>query len=162
VKVLLVVSNKHDAGVLGHAKDNNLPTLVVNKAEYLDSANLLGQLRAFEIDFIVLAGFLWLIPEWLVAAYPDKIMNIHPALLPKFGGKGMYGMHIHEAVKAAGETETGLTIHLVNAEYDKGAPLFQIKCPVLPHDTAQDIAARVLKLEHRFYARVLEEYLMNG
>jgi phosphoribosylglycinamide formyltransferase 1 len=159
IKVALVVSNKADAGVLDRAKDNKVPTLVVNRADYQDSGFLLAKLQAFQIDFVVLAGFLRLIPEWLVEAYPSKILNIHPALLPKFGGKGMYGMHIHEAVKASGEKETGLTIHLVNTEYDKGAPLFQIKCPVWPCDSATEISSRVLSMEHQFYPKVIDAYI---
>ncbi len=158
VRVGLVVCNNPGAGVIAHAEANMIPVELVNKAGYADADYVLGVLAKYKIDLIVLAGFLKLIPEWLIDAYPGRILNIHPALLPKFGGKGMYGMHIHEAVRASGVTETGLTIHLVNSEYDKGAPLFQVKCSVYESDTASDIAARVLKMEHRFYPKVVEAY----
>jgi phosphoribosylglycinamide formyltransferase-1 len=159
IQLGLVVTNKPEAGVITHAKSNKIPVLVVDKQEYTDARFMLEALEGIAV--IVLAGFLKLIPEWLVNAYPDRILNIHPALLPKFGGKGMYGMHIHEAVCAAGERETGLTIHLVNREYDKGAQLFQMKCPVLPNDTPHDVATRVLKLEHEFYPKVVEKYVLQ-
>jgi phosphoribosylglycinamide formyltransferase 1 len=158
VRVSLIVTNKPQAGVVKIAENNKIPVLYVNKAQMQEPDYLIGALRSAEIDLIVLAGFLWLIPAWLVEAWPDQIINIHPALLPAFGGQGMYGHYIHEAVKASGVTETGLTIHLVNAEYDKGAQLFQIKCPVHLDDTPETIAARVLKLEHKWYGKVVMNY----
>jgi phosphoribosylglycinamide formyltransferase-1 len=111
------------------------------------------------IDFIVLAGYMKLIPEWIVFRYKDKIVNIHPALLPKYGGKGMYGNHVHEAVIAAGETESGITIHLVNSKYDEGKILFQTTCPVSPDETPETLATKIHRLEHRHYPIVIEQYI---
>ena len=113
------------------------------------------------VDLIVLAGYLKKIPQDLVDVYPNKIINIHPALLPKFGGKGMYGIRVHEAVVAQGELVSGMTIHYVNAKYDDGAIIFQAKCPVLPADTAEQVAANVLQLEHKHYAPVVEQILID-
>ena len=144
VEVVLLVSNKTTAGALTMAAERGLPTLVVQRADWKDGEELLRALAAYQVDLIVLAGFLWLIPPYLVQAYPDKIVNIHPALLPKYGGKGMYGRHVHEAVKAAGETESGITIHYVNENYDEGNIIFQATVPLDPGDTAEEIAARVL------------------
>ena len=155
VEVVLLVSNKTTAGALTMAAERGLPTLVVQRADWKDGEELLRALAAYQVDLIVLAGFLWLIPPYLVQAYPDKIVNIHPALLPKYGGKGMYGRHVHEAVKAAGETESGITIHYVNENYDEGNIIFQATVPLDPGDTAEEIAARVLKLEHEHYWRVI-------
>jgi phosphoribosylglycinamide formyltransferase 1 len=157
--IQLVVSNKPTAGVINIAESNKIAVLHVERADFQQPERLLNALKSAEIDLIVLAGFLWLIPVFLVEAYPNRILNIHPALLPAYGGKGMYGMHIHEAVKAAGEKETGISIHHVDAVYDQGALVFQGKCNVLPADTAIDIAAKVLKLEHHFYPKVIEAYL---
>jgi phosphoribosylglycinamide formyltransferase-1 len=156
IRVALVVSNKRDAGVLAIAAEFGVDTLVINRLYFYETEALLGELRARAVDFVVLAGFLWLAPAYLVAAYPRRILNIHPALLPKYGGKGMYGRHVHEAVKAAGETETGMTIHYVNERYDEGNILFQATCPVLPEDTPETIAHNVLALEHRYYPEVVE------
>jgi phosphoribosylglycinamide formyltransferase-1 len=119
---------------------------------------VLRELQCQRIDAIVLAGFLRLIPQHLVQAFPDRIVNIHPALLPKYGGKGMYGDRVHQAVIAAGETESGITIHLVNERYDEGEHLFQARCPVLPDDTPGSLATRIHALEHLHYPRVVEEW----
>lgn len=159
VKVQLVISNKPHAPVLGIAHDFGVDTLVINRSSFYDTEDLLKRLQADQIDFIVLAGFLWLIPPYLIQAFPQRIVNIHPALLPRYGGKGMYGMHVHEAVKAAGETETGITIHYVNEHYDEGQAIFQAACPVLPDDTPQDIARRVQELEHLHFPAVLAQLL---
>lgn len=159
IAVALVVSNKSDAGVLGIAEEFGVPSRVINRAEFQDQPAFLALLAAHHIDFIALAGFLWLIPPYLVAAFRDRIVNIHPSLLPKFGGKGMHGLHVHEAVKAAGENESGMTVHFVNEHYDEGAVIFQARCPVAPEDSPADIARNVLVLEHRHYARVIEELL---
>lgn len=161
VQVRLVVSNKADAGVLEIARDMGVETLVINRTGFYHSETIVEELRRRDIRFIALAGFLWLIPEYLVQAFPRAIVNIHPALLPKFGGKGMYGAHVHEAVKQAGETESGITIHYVDEHYDEGQPVFQARCPVLPTDTATDIARRVLELEHRHFPLVIEQLLLN-
>lgn len=157
IAVRLVVSNKKDAGVLDIAHASGIETFVVNRADFAREDQLLPELRARNIDYIVLAGFLLLVPAYLVSAFPQRIFNIHPALLPKYGGKGMYGHFVHEAVKAAGETESGMTIHLVNEQYDKGDILFQARCTLLPEDTPEEIARKVLVLEHRYYAEVIEK-----
>jgi len=159
VRVALVVSNKKDAGVLDIAREHGIPTQVIDRKMFYETEELLGILKNHSIEFIVLAGFLWLVPTYLVRAFPKKMVNIHPALLPKFGGKGMYGKHVHEAIKSANETETGITIHLVNEHYDEGDIVFQTRCPVLPDDSPDDIARRVLQLEHRHFPTIIAQLL---
>ncbi|MBK6931599.1 MAG: phosphoribosylglycinamide formyltransferase [Saprospirales bacterium] len=158
-RIALVVSNKQDAGVLDIARANGIPALVIHRNAFYSTEDLLRGLASHAVDFIVLAGFLWLIPPYLVRAFPRRIVNIHPALLPKFGGKGMYGMHVHEAVKAAGEAQTGITIHYVNEHYDAGDIIFQAACPVGPEDTPGSIAARVQQLEHRHFPEIIARLL---
>ena len=123
--------------------------------------SLLQVLKSEGITFIVLAGFLLKIPSYLIQAFPNKIINIHPALLPKFGGKGMYGMNIHRAVKESQEKETGLTVHYVNENYDEGEHIFQCKCEILPSDSAEDIAAKLLKMEHQHFSEVIDRLLQQ-
>jgi phosphoribosylglycinamide formyltransferase-1 len=159
VRVALVVSNKKDAGVLDIAREHGIPTQVIDRKMFYETEELLGILKNHSIEFIVLAGFLWLVPTYLVRAFPKKMVNIHPALLPKFGGKGMYGKHVHEAIKSANETETGITIHLVNEHYDEGDIVFQARCPVLPDDSPDDIARRVLQLEHRYFLIIIAQLI---
>jgi phosphoribosylglycinamide formyltransferase-1 len=127
---------------------------------FYEREDLLDILKKHGVGFIVLAGFLWLIPSYLVKAFEKKMLNIHPALLPKFGGKGMYGMRVHEAVKAAGEEETGITIHWVNEHYDAGDIVFQARCPVSPEDSPADIARKVQHLEHQHYPAVISRLLI--
>lgn len=158
-KVAMVVSNSKTAKALDMAAQKNIPTLTLDRSAFRHTKELLDTLSEFEVNFIVLAGFLWLIPPYLVKAFPNRIVNIHPALLPKYGGKGMYGMNVHRAVKAAGETESGITIHYVNEHYDEGAIIFQAGTSLEPTDTPEDIAAKVLRLEHENYSRVVEEIL---
>jgi len=160
--VALVVSNKPDAGVLKIAAENGIPTVVIQRKPFYETDELLEVLHAHHIDFIALAGFLWLVPQYLVAAYPKKIVNIHPALLPAYGGKGMYGIHVHTAVKAAGETESGMTIHYVNDHYDEGDIVFQAKVSLEKTDTPEDIARKVLTLEHRHFPQVIETLLTDA
>jgi phosphoribosylglycinamide formyltransferase-1 len=155
-KVVLVLSNKSDAEVLLHAQSFGIDTLSFSKSDLYDSRRVIDALLAAQVDVIALAGFLWRIPETLIAHFPMSIVNIHPSLLPKYGGEGMYGKRVHIAVKAAGERYTGITIHLVNEAYDQGRKLFQARVKVEPSDDPEAIAARVLELEHRFYPRVLE------
>ncbi len=157
--VVLVVSNKKNAGVLDIAREHGIATHLIDRASFYEQTDILAVLKAHQVDFIALAGFLWLIPSYLIRAFPQKMLNIHPALLPKYGGKGMYGMHVHEAVRAADEIETGLTIHFVNEQYDAGDIVFQARCPVHPTDSAADIAHNVLGLEHRFYPEVIERIM---
>ena len=156
VKVGLIVTNNAHAGVISHANAHDVPAYI-HSTEELKNGYLLQLLQNFDVDFIVLAGYLKLIPENLVRAYPHRIVNIHPALLPKFGGKGMYGMHVHKAVKEAGETVSGPTIHFVNEQYDEGDIIAQYKCDIAKEDTAEDIQKAVLKLEHQHYPRCIEE-----
>lgn len=159
VNVGLIVSNKEKALVLNLAKEYNIPHLVINRNYFYHSTQILEKCNALQIDFIVLAGFLWLIPGYFIQAFENRMVNIHPALLPKYGGKGMYGMHVHRAVKAANEKESGITIHLVNEKYDDGAIVFQAKCPLDTDDTPNDIAKKVLQLEHKHFAQVIEQLL---
>jgi phosphoribosylglycinamide formyltransferase-1 len=161
VEVALILSNRKDAPVLQFAAEKGIPTLLLDRASFFHSTLLLERLREYRIDLLVLAGFLWLVPPYLVQAFHNRILNIHPALLPKFGGKGMYGHHVHEAVLAAGERESGITIHLVDEQYDHGSVLFQAACPVLPGDTPETLAKRVLSLEHLHYPIVIDQYIRN-
>lgn len=156
-QVVLIVSNKQDAYVLERARKYNIPSVVFSKNDFVKGDDVLSILREYEIDFIVLAGFLLRVPENLLEAYPDRIINIHPALLPKYGGKGMYGDRVHEAVVAAGEHESGITIHYVNGNYDEGNIIFQASCKVLPSDTPQDVAKKVHALEYKYYPTVIED-----
>lgn len=156
-----VFCNVPDAYVLERAKKYRIPSFVFNREEFRNPDKVFRQLQEQEIDFIVLAGFLWLMPSFITAAWPNKIVNIHPALLPAYGGKGMYGHHVHEAVIAAGEKESGITIHYVNDHYDQGAIIFQAKCPVLPTDTPDDLAARVHELEYRYSPQIIAETILK-
>ncbi len=157
IAVSVIATNNPNAGVLAIAKENNINTFVFSKEELQNESDFLTHFA--DIDYIVLAGFLWLIPSYLVKHFPNRIINIHPALLPKFGGKGMYGMRVHEAVHAAQETETGITIHFVNEHYDKGTYIMQQKVSIYPHDTPASIAAKVLQLEHQWYPKAIEQIL---
>lgn len=159
IKVALIASNNAHALVLERAKKFNIPTLVFNRMEF--NAIIAQALQERRITHIVLAGFLWLIPATLLKAYPDKIINIHPALLPKFGGKGMYGMKIHELVRTSNEIETGITIHLINEKYDEGPILFQGKCAVAGTDTAEQIAQKVHQLEYTWYPKIIEKWILG-
>lgn len=159
IAVKVIVCNRQNAGVLDKARNHGIKTLMITRKDFYESEVLLNQLNELQIDFIALAGFLWLIPEYLVDRYPSQIVNIHPALLPKYGGKGMYGMHVHRAVKAAGEQQSGLTIHYVNKDYDEGAIILQRRVQLEPTDAPEAIAAKVLKQEHRYYPIVIEDLL---
>jgi phosphoribosylglycinamide formyltransferase-1 len=161
IQVRLIVSNRAEAPVLEMAAENGIPTQVLTRKSFYESEAILSTLDAHQIDLIVLAGFLWLVPPYLVEAYDRRIINIHPALLPRYGGKGMYGMHVHRAVKAAGETESGMTIHYVNAHYDEGDIIFQARCPLHSDDSPEEIAAKVLALEHRYFAPTIEQLLQK-
>ena len=155
----LVVSNKADAPVLRKALKLGVPVQIVTKAELNDETVMMPLLQQYAIDFIVLAGFLPLIPDFLVEAYPRRIVNIHPSLLPKFGGKGMWGHHVHEAVKAAGETETGMTVHWVTPVCDGGEIIAQYRTSLSPDDTADDIAEKEHVLEMTYFPKVVEQVL---
>jgi phosphoribosylglycinamide formyltransferase 1 len=161
IKVALLLSNNSEAFGLQRAARYNIATLVFNKAQFRESDEIVSVLKAAGVTHVVLAGFLWLIPQNLITAYSNRIINIHPALLPKFGGKGMYGMRVHEAVKAAGEIETGITIHEVNANYDEGKIILQQKCSVEKSDSPDQIAAKVQQLEHQYYPQVIETWITS-
>ena len=152
-----IYCNVPGAYVLERARQLQVPACVFTREEFRNPDKLLRRLQDEGTDFIVLAGFLWLVPPCITAAYPNRIINIHPALLPAYGGKGMYGHHVHEAVLAAGEQQSGITIHYVNDRYDSGDIIFQATCPVLPDDTPDTLAARVHELEYRHFPRVIEE-----
>ena len=158
VKIVSIITNNKNAGVLKRAEKNNIPSIVINSKQ-TEKGELLSFLKAENIQFIVLAGYMRRIPKEIIAAYPKKIVNIHPALLPKYGGKGMFGMHVHEAVVVSKEVQTGLTIHFVNEHYDEGAIIFQDQTNVSPEMTANDVAEAVLKLEHLHYPNVIEEVI---
>ena len=157
VRVALIVCNKPHAGVLLIAEEHHIPTLLLDKEQFFRGNAYVDELQAIGIDFIVLAGFLWKVPAALIQAYPQQIVNIHPALLPKYGGKGMYGHFVHEAVIQNKEVESGISIHLVDELYDHGKVVFQATCKVQPDDTPDTLAARIHELEHRHYATVIEE-----
>jgi len=158
IKVSLIVCNVPGAGVLEIAEEKGIPSLMINKTDFTANGYV-ESLKNAGIDFIVLAGFLWKVPEVLVRAYPKAIINIHPALLPKYGGKGMYGARVHEAVIAAGEKESGITIHWVNENYDEGAIIFQAKCSIDANDTADTLANKIHALEHAHFATTIEKLL---
>jgi phosphoribosylglycinamide formyltransferase-1 len=161
INVVLVVSNNPLAGV--HARVNRLgiPSATFTTEKLDEGSEIVEKLREYEVDWIVLAGFLKKISATILNAYPERIVNIHPALLPRHGGKGMYGMRVHEAVVAAGDTESGITIHYVNENYDEGQIIFQARCPVSPSDTPEDVADKVHALEYRYYPEVVEALLFN-
>ena len=159
VNIALVISNKADAYALVRAKRHGVPTAVVPKAELHDEQKVLQLLRDYDIQFIVLAGFLPLVPDYLINAFPRRIINLHPALLPKFGGKGMWGHHVHEAVKAAGETETGMTVHYVTPVCDDGEIIAQYRVSLSPTDTVDDIAEKEHQLEMLYFPTIVEKVL---
>lgn len=158
-QVSLIVCNKPGAGVLQIASDAGIPTLVIERERFLRGDGYVAELQAAGIDFVVLAGFLWKVPTALIDAYPRKIVNIHPALLPKWGGKGMYGAFVHQAVVEAKEAESGITIHYVDEHYDHGDTIFQASCPVEENDTPDSLAHKIHVLEHAHYPKVIEQLL---
>ena len=157
IHVTLIVSNKPGAGVLKIAATKNIPSLILEKEKFFHGDAYIKELKDNGIDFIVLAGFLWKLPASLIKAYPEKIINIHPALLPKYGGKGMYGHHVHEAVITNKEKESGISIHYTDELYDHGKIIFQATCPVQENDTADTLARRIRELEHKHYPEVIKE-----
>lgn len=161
IEVGLILANKPDAFVLERAKKLGVKHSTFNRDTFYNTKDVLDELKSNDIDFIVLAGFLWLFPSYIVEQYNNKIVNIHPALLPKFGGKGMYGMKVHEAVVEAKETETGITIHYVNERYDEGNVIFQAKFPVLTTDSAEDVATKIHELEYAHFPRVIEQTILG-
>lgn len=158
-RVSLIVSNKAEAGVLDIARREEIPFLIIDKKTFAETL-LIEQINDCKPSLIVLAGFLWKIPEALIHAFPGKIINIHPALLPNYGGKGMYGHHVHDAVIAAKDQESGITIHYVNEHYDEGNTILQARCKVASTDSPADLAKNIHKLEHFYFPRAIE-FLLN-
>ncbi len=154
-----LLTNNPKAHVIKRATRNNIPCRIFNREEFTNGGKILRTLQQWNIDAIILAGFLWLIPEYLIDQYQNRILNIHPALLPQFGGKGMYGMYVHQAVLDSGQKESGITIHLVNKHYDKGTIIFQERCTIDAQDTPETLAGKIHILEHRFYPQVIEQWL---
>jgi phosphoribosylglycinamide formyltransferase-1 len=162
IKINLVLTNNAKAFVLERIKPYNVTGFVFSGKELRTTGNVLIKLDEYNIDFIVLAGFLLMVPENILNKYPNKIINIHPALLPKFGGKGMYGMHVHQAVIESGEKESGITIHYVNEKYDDGAIIFQAKCTVSPIDTPETLAGKIHVLEQTYFPEVIKKTLSSS
>lgn len=159
IKVALVVSNKEGAGVVGIAQKEHIPVILLDKEKFFRGNAYVDELKAKNIDLVVLAGFLWKVPTLLIRTYHNRIINIHPALLPKYGGKGMYGQFVHEMVLANKEKESGISIHYVDDHYDHGQVIFQATCPVLESDTPESLAQRIHKLEHEYYPKVIEQVI---
>jgi phosphoribosylglycinamide formyltransferase 1 len=159
IKIILIICNKEGAGVLSIAKNEHISFLLIDKERFFRGDAFVPELQAHSVNFVVLAGFLWKIPLKLIQAYPNKIINIHPALLPKYGGKGMYGNFVHEAVVAAGDPESGITIHYVDELYDHGGVIFQATCKLEKTDTPETLAKKIHVLEHLHYPRVVEEVI---
>ena len=160
IKVSLIVCNKAGAGVITIAENANIPALLISKESFFLHDHYKTVLETHQINFIVLAGFLWKIPDALISMYPKKIINIHPALLPKYGGKGLYGHYVHDAVIAAGEKESGITIHYVDGIYDHGEIIFQASCEVMTDDSPETLAQRIYTLEHKHFAAEIEKLLV--
>ena len=161
VSVIQVLTNNPHAKVLDRCKKLKVSTLSFNRIAFTKTDDVLNVLKASKPDLIVLAGFLWKFPENILNEFPNKVINVHPALLPKYGGKGMYGIHVHDAVVKNNETETGITIHYVNEHYDEGAIIFQAKCEVLANDEAEDVAKKIHELEMKHFPNVVEKLLFS-
>lgn len=161
VKVECIIYNRKDAYVAERAKKLGIPAIYYGRKDFFENGNVLACLKARDIDWVILAGFLWLVPEDILAAFPNRIINIHPALLPHYGGKGMYGHHVHEAVIANHEKESGITIHIVDSHYDKGATLFQAKCQLTDQDTPDTLAEKIHLLEQEHFPVVIEKTVLQ-
>ena len=159
IRIDVLVCNKKGAGVIAIAEENNIPVLMIDRTSFQNASTLISELEKRKINLIVMAGFLWQLPESLVKAYQGNILNIHPALLPKYGGKGMYGKYVHEAVIENKEKESGITIHLADEWYDKGEIIFQATCNVEATDNAETLTEKVRRLEHLHYAEVIETFV---
>lgn len=162
ISIAAIFCNNPGAYVLERARHHHIPAVVFNRQDFYETTSVIDSLKKLDISHIVLAGFLWLLPRALVEAFPARIINIHPALLPKFGGKGMYGMRVHQAVKASGDPVTGITIHVVTTNYDEGPPIFSATCEVGPDDSPEEIAGKVHQLEHEHYPRIIEKWINNS
>lgn len=162
IQVKLVLTNNPDAFVIQRARKLNVEQIVFSRKDFYESGKVINILEQNDIDFVVLAGFLWLVPMPIIKKFPNKILNIHPALLPKYGGKGMYGARVHEAVKQAKDKETGISIHYVNENYDEGDLVFQAHCPVLPEDSIEDIQKKVHVLEYEHFPAIIEKTIRKA
>ena len=162
VCVKLIISNSSKAFVIERAANNKIPSIIISKQELQNNSGITRILTDHQINWIVLAGFLLLIPLYLIEVFPDKIINLHPALLPKFGGKGMYGMHVHNAVIVTEEMESGITIHFVNPHYDEGKIIAQHKCTVSPDDTPETLAHKIHQLEYKYYPQEIDKLIINN
>ena len=162
IKVAIIISNRSDAYVHVRANKLGIPSFTFNKSDFDDGSVVLNKMAEYEIGFIVLAGFLLKVPQSIMDTFPNRIINIHPALLPKYGGKGMYGDNVHNSVKNAGEVETGITIHYINENYDEGDIIFQAKCDVSDSDSPNDIANKVHLLEQEHFPKIIEETVKNN
>lgn len=160
IKVSLIISNKASANVLNHAKNAGIDTFIIDRTAFYETNTTIDKLKSEKIDLIILAGFLWMIPENLIKAFPNKIVNIHPALLPKFGGKGMYGMNVHRAVIEQKEKKSGISIHYVNEHYDEGKIISQHACIVAENETAETLAKKIHQLEYEFFPKAIEKLLI--
>jgi phosphoribosylglycinamide formyltransferase-1 len=162
IGVDLILTNNPDAGVLERAGKLSVSCVTFSRHDFYESTRILELLREHSIDYLILAGFLWLVPDFLLNAFPGRILNIHPALLPRYGGKGMYGMKVHESVISSHDRESGITIHLVNERYDDGQILFQMKCIVEDNDTPGSLAEKIHALEYQYFPQVIEHYILEG
>jgi len=162
VEVKLIATNNKLAGVLNVAVDNGIASFILTKKNFLESSDFVDYLKKLKINYVILAGFLWKVPSNMIEAYKNKILNIHPALLPKHGGKGMYGHHVHEAVHKSKAAESGITVHLVNEQYDKGAIYFQVRTSIKKEDTPMDIERKVRELEIAYYPDVIEKFICEN
>lgn len=161
VKVECIIYNKKDAYVAERARKLGIPAYYQNRKDFYENGAVLNKLRDMKVDWVILAGFLWLVPEDMLKAYPNRVINIHPALLPKYGGKGMYGHHVHEAVIANHEKESGITIHIVDEQYDRGSILFQAKCMLTDKDTPDTLAEKIHLLERDYFPVVIEKTVLQ-
>ena len=161
VKVDCIIYNRKDAYVAERAKKLGIPAVYYGRKDFFENGKVLSYLKNRGIDWVILAGFLWLVPEDILAAFPNHIINIHPALLPKYGGKGMYGHHVHEAVIANHEKESGITIHIVDCHYDKGTTLFQATCPITDEDTPDTLAGKIHLLEKEYFPSIIEKTILG-
>lgn len=161
VRVGLLITDNPKAFVIERCRRHSVPCLVLSKRLIDDTDFMLGVLRDFRTNFVVLAGYIKLVPDYIVAAFDQRIVNIHPSLLPKHGGKGMYGSRVHQSVLDSGDKESGITIHFIDNDYDRGSVIFQAKCPVLPDDTADSLAQRVHALEYEYYPKVIEDTIIK-
>lgn len=162
IEVSLILTNNAVAGVIERGQRLNIPTLIFNKKLFTKTDKIVEILQSQGIDWVILAGFLWLVPNNLTRAFENRMINIHPALLPKYGGKGMWGHHVHEAVVANKEKETGITIHYVNEHYDEGKVIFQAKCDVYENDSPENVAAKIHELEYQYFPEVIYKEILSA